>query len=94
MSLPPWPKTWISAVLATVGRAAGDRDGAAVDEELAGRVAAERDRVAVGVAERRQHAGCRAEKLAVIAMMVVLSRISAVTRMRARLCYRIASGDA
>ena len=39
------------------GLAAGDRHGAAVDEERSGRVATERDRVLGVVAGRRQHAG-------------------------------------
>ena len=38
------------------GRAADDGNGAAVDEKVPGRVAAERDRVLAVVADRRQHA--------------------------------------
>ena len=56
VSLPPWPNTWIRPVLATVGVPPGDRHGAAVDEDLPGRVAADRDRVVEGVAEHGQHA--------------------------------------
>ena len=38
-------------------RAAGDRDGPAVDEDLSGRIAAGRDGVVLAVAEHRQQAG-------------------------------------
>ena len=55
-------------------RAARDGYGAAVDENLSGRVAADRDGVVDVVAEHRQQAGAR-EKLALIAMVVVLSKV-------------------
>ena len=54
VSLPPWPKTWISAVLATVGVPPVIGDGAAVDEDRAGRVAADLDVVVEVVADDRR----------------------------------------
>ena len=54
VSLPPRPSTRIDLVLATRRRAAEDRDGAAVDQDLAGRVARDRQVVVLGVAEHRQ----------------------------------------
>ena len=75
VSLPPRPKTWIRLVLATVAVPPWIVHRAAVDENGAGRVAADRDRVVEGVAEYRQHAGGGA-KVAVTAMVVVLSNVS------------------
>ena len=55
-SLPDWPNTWMSAVLATVGVPPRDGDRAVVHEDRAGRVAADRDRVGAAVAEDGEHA--------------------------------------
>ena len=46
-----WPNTWIMAVLATVGCAARDWHGAAVDENVTGRIAAGDDGVVEAVVE-------------------------------------------
>ena len=63
--------------------AADDRYGAAIDEKASGRVAAERRSRCPGRRRVADSWPAPAEKLAVIAMVVVLSRICAVTRMRA-----------
>ena len=57
-SLPARPNTWISAGVGDRRRAAGDRHGAAVDQDLAGRVAADRRALlALASPNTRQHAG-------------------------------------
>ena len=53
VSLPPWPNTWIRLVLATVGVPPVIGDGAAVDEDVAGRVAADGDRCCRGCRRTR-----------------------------------------
>ena len=54
VSLPPWPKLWIREVLATVGVPPDDGHRAAVDEDVPGGVAADRDGVIQVVAEDSQ----------------------------------------